>query len=148
MPKSNHPIDYQKLQVYRLGTWVWQVHENQSYLGRMILRLDRPETGSLSQCTASEWSSLHDNIRAYEEVLSKLFSPDRFNYSQLGNVYPQLHIQAVPRYASKRNWQTWVFEDKHWGNNWAPTPRSTLNLEEVYALALWLQEEIAAVTNK
>jgi diadenosine tetraphosphate (Ap4A) HIT family hydrolase len=135
-------FDYARLEVHRLGSWIWQVHENQSYLGRMILRLARPEMRSLSHCTMDEWLSLHENIRAYESVLQELFSPDRFNYSQMGNAYPQLHVQAVPRYASHGTWRGRIFQDKNWGSNWAPTPRSPLTLQETYEFASWFQAEI------
>ncbi len=135
-------MDYTRLEVYRLGPWVWQVHENQSYLGRLIFRLDRPEIGSLSHCTADEWISLRDNICAYEDFLTQLFAPDRFNYSQMGNVFSQLHVQAVPRYKSNRVWRQSVFCDNNWGKNWAPTPRSPLALLETYGFADWLREEI------
>jgi diadenosine tetraphosphate (Ap4A) HIT family hydrolase len=144
MPQSRRgrTVDYATLEVYSLGPWVWQVHENQSYLGRMILRLRRPEMRSLSHCTRDEWISLHENISRYEEVLSDLFAPDRFNYSQMGNVYPQLHVQAVPRYASKRTWRGQAFEDRKWGNNWAPTPRSPLTIADTYELARWFEAEL------
>lgn len=135
--------DFTRLEVYRLGSWIWQVHENQSYLGRMILRLDRPETGSLSYCDKYEWSSLHENLRAYERLIRGLFSPDRFNYSQMGNEYPQLHVQAVPRYRSERTWQRRVFRDGNWGRNWAPTPASPLTVDETYELASWFRTEIS-----
>jgi diadenosine tetraphosphate (Ap4A) HIT family hydrolase len=108
----------------------------------MIIRLSRPEMLSLSQCTREEWISLHENIKAFEKLLLRLFSPDRFNYAQMGNVYPQLHVQAVPRYASKRAWKGKVFYDKNWGKNWAPTPASPLNLRETYEFAFWLGSEI------
>src|SRR5258708_15374554 len=135
-------VDYIRLQIYRMGPWIWQVHENQSYLGRLILRLERPETGSVSVCTTDEWLSLHESIRAYEGFLSQLFSPDRFNYSQMGNIFPQLHVQVVPRYKSERVWQHSIFGDAKWGHNWAPTPRSPLTLQQTYDLAAWLQSEI------
>src|SRR5438128_1689057 len=102
-------IQYARLEVYELDGWIWQVHENQSYLGRMILRLARAETGSLVQCTNTEWASLLENIRRYEDILKLLFSPDRFNYCQLGNIYSQLHMHAVPRYASSRSWRGKTF---------------------------------------
>lgn len=135
-------IEFARLEIRRLGSWIWQVHENQSYLGRMIIRLNRPETLSLSQSTSEEWLSLHENIRAFEKLLLRLFSPDRFNYAQMGNVYPQLHVQAVPRYASKRVWNGRAFYDKKWGENWAPTPRSPLTLNETYQFAHWLRSEV------
>jgi len=143
--KDREPlIEYRRLEVHCLGRWIWQVHENQYYLGRMILRLDRAETGSLSNCTSEEWASLHENIRLYENLLRELFWPDRFNYSQMGNVYPQLHVQAVPRYSSSRTWKGRTFEDKNWGRNWAPTPRSPLAINETYEFASWLKNETRA----
>src|SRR5215468_9465996 len=134
-------VEYARLEVCRLGSWIWQIHENQSYLGRMILRLSRSETGSLSHCTSEEWVSLRENLRAYENLLERLFAPDRFNYSQLGNVFSQLHVQAVPRYAADRTWRNMVFHDRNWGKNWAPTPRSPLTIEQTYELASWFREE-------
>jgi diadenosine tetraphosphate (Ap4A) HIT family hydrolase len=136
-------IDYVQLQVNQLGSWIWQVHENQSYLGRMILRLDRPESRSLVYCDTDEWMSLHENIRAYEHLVHDLFSPGRLNYSQMGNEYPQLHVQAVPRYESDRTWRHKIFQDKKWGHNWAPTPPSPLTLKETYEFASWIRAEIS-----
>jgi diadenosine tetraphosphate (Ap4A) HIT family hydrolase len=135
-------VDYDRLEVGSWGGWVWQVHENQSYLGRAIIRLVRAETQSLSKCTEGEWQSLRENIRRYESILARLFSPDRFNYGQLGNTYPQLHIHAVPRYASTRRWQGVIFHDRRWGDNWSPTPRSPLNLAQTYELASWFRSEV------
>jgi diadenosine tetraphosphate (Ap4A) HIT family hydrolase len=134
-------IDYVRLEVHRRSGWIWQVHENQSYLGRMILRLLRPELGSLSSCTHKEWLSLYENIREYEHIVKQLFSPDRLNYSQMGNEYPQLHIQAVPRYKSERKWKGHLFQDVKWGRNWAPTPASHLTVDETYEFASWFREE-------
>jgi diadenosine tetraphosphate (Ap4A) HIT family hydrolase len=141
-------VDYARLEIHCKGSWLWQVHENQSYLGRMILRLRRPETRSLAYCTADEWRSLQHNVQLFENIFRELFSPDRFNYSQMGNVYPQLHVQAVPRYASQRLWEGRIFYDKNWGRNWAPTPRSPLSLQEVYDFAAWLRTQIRSRVSK
>jgi diadenosine tetraphosphate (Ap4A) HIT family hydrolase len=136
-------VDYERLEVYRLEGWIWQIHENQCYLGRVILRLERPDTGSLVHCTKTEWVALQENLKRYEKLASNLFDPDRFNYSQLGNIYHQLHVHAVPRYSSSREWQGKTFVDRKWGNNWSPTPRSPLTLAETYAFAQWFQSRIS-----
>lgn len=141
-------VDYARLEIHCLGSWIWQVHENQSYLGRMIIRLRRPEIRSLSHCTLDEWLSLHQNIQVYESIVQELFSPDRLNYSQMGNTYPQLHVQAVPRYASDRTWGRWIFRDENWGLNWAPTPPSPLTLQETYDFASWFRAEIRTRVTK
>jgi len=134
--------DYARLEVCRLGSWIWQVHENQYYLGRLIIRLARVERRSLAGAAEAEWNSLHENICRYEALLGRLFAPDRFNYGQLGNTYPQLHVHAVPRYASERCWRGTKFVDKRWGDNWSPTPRSPLSLEKAYEFASWFRSEI------
>lgn len=135
-------IDFDRLVVFNEGPWIWQVHENQCYLGRMILRLDRPECGSLAHCSESEWRALLRNVRSFERVIGQLFAPDRYNYGQLGNIYHQMHVHAVPRYTSPRQWDGVTFVDTAWGQNWAPVPESPLGLERTYALAVWLRSEI------
>ncbi len=66
------------------------------------------------------------------------FAPDRFNYAQLGNIYPRLHCHAVPRYAAPREWRGITFTDRRWGKNWPPTPSSPMPLSETYAFAEWV----------
>lgn len=135
-------IDYERLEIFRLGQWVWQIHENQSYLGRTVFRLLRLETKSLRSCTPEEWKELHVCICRFEGLMDSLFAPDRYNYSQLGNTFSQLHVHAVPRYASQRTWLNARFVDKMWGKNWSPTPRSPLTMAETYRFADWLRPKI------
>lgn len=135
-------VDYERLEIAEIDGWVWQLHENQSYLGRLIIRMTRPELGSLAQCSIDEWLALHRNIGQYEKFMRAIFTPTRFNYGQLGNEFPQLHVHAVPRYAEAREWRGHTFTDERWGKNWAPTPASKLSLEETYALASWLRQRI------
>lgn len=134
---------FDQLELLAGDDWIWQLHENQSYLGRMILRLRRETTHSLATCTREEWDSLQTHLRAYETFLSRLFSPDRYNYCQLGNIYEQLHVHAIPRYRSLRSWCSYEFHDRRWGRNWPPAPVSPLTQEATYQFAKWLQTRIA-----
>jgi diadenosine tetraphosphate (Ap4A) HIT family hydrolase len=137
-------IDYGRLEIFSDRDWVWQAHENQAYLGRIIFRLKRADLGSLAHCMPHEWLSLHRCIAAYESVLTSLFQPDRFNYGQMGNSYHQLHVHAVPRYASLRSWREIQFTDLRWGNNWSPTPKSPIDPEQTYQFASFLRHYIDA----
>ena len=137
--------DYARLEVRWSDAWIWQVHENQAYLGRIVLRLKRRVLGSLAELTAKEWMHLLHELRLFEQTMKVLFRPDRFNYGQLGNIYHQLHVHAVPRYRSPRNWARCTFKDVRWGKNWAPTPRSPLTRDEAYAFAAWLREQMPLV---
>jgi len=135
-------IDFSRLEVYSSHFWTWQVHENQYYVGRFIFKLNRPLTESLARCSTTEWLDLHTQFRFYEAFLESLFDPDRINYGQLGNIYPQLHVHAVPRYRHVRTWKDYKFADERWGANWAPTPTSPLGLEELYTFRDWIANRL------
>lgn len=135
-------IDFLRLEVRRTATWVWQLHENQSYLGRCVLRLRREFLGSLAELAEDEWLSLRHEMVLYERIIREIFKPDRFNYGQLGNVFPQLHVHAVPRYQSERAWGGVTFIDHRWGSNWAPNPESPLAVSRGYELAKWLRDRV------
>jgi diadenosine tetraphosphate (Ap4A) HIT family hydrolase len=135
-------VDYRRLEIHSADGWIWQVHENQSYLGRMIFRLERAEHSSVGHCHDEEWLTLLRSIRRFERIWDTLFAPDLYNYGQLGNVYRQLHVHAVPRYAGPRMWSGTTFHDLRWGHNWSPTPESPLSLADTYRFAAWLRIQL------
>jgi Diadenosine tetraphosphate (Ap4A) hydrolase and other HIT family hydrolases len=148
--RMNNPVDFARLALLSSGHWTWQVHENQSFLGRLVLHLDRRTEGSIASLSEGEWCDLRVELQAIEAWLSSLFMPDRFNYAQLGNIYPKLHVHVVPRYRSLREWRSIQFHDVRWGKNWAPTPRSPMTLDQTYDFASWMRtdlEERLAVGN-
>ena len=146
--------DYQRLQFHETKHWVWQVHENQSYIGRTILLLKRNTELSFAQCSDEEWLHLKKHCLIYEEFLNALFKPDRFNYGQFGNIYPKLHIHLVPRYRSPRTWtnpagsHTVTFIDHRWGSNWAPTLPSPMSIDDTYNFAEWFGTQFRLFTDK
>lgn len=142
MTVGRHRWRFEELELFASRDWIWQLHENQSYLGRVILRLRHDNTGSFATCTSEEWNSLRLQIRAYETLIDHLFSPDRYNYCQLGNIYEQLHVHAIPRYKAPRLWSSYEFCDGRWGRNWPPAPPSPLAPDATYEFAGWLRTEI------
>jgi len=137
-------VDFERLELRHGDHWIWQLHENQAYLGRTVVRLRRHTFGSLGDLTEPEWIALRSEIQSFERIITAVFQPDRFNYGQLGNVYPQLHVHAVPRYASPRKWCGITFVDMNWGANWSPGPDSPLTLNQTFELADWLRTNMQA----
>lgn len=123
--------------------WAWKVHTNQAHLGHMVLIARRETKGSLADCTRDEWSDLQKEIRSYEKLITELFSPDRFNYTQFGNEWSQLHVHGFPRYQNGATWQGHKYPDPQWGSAPIPEPPSPLDGDELEVFADWLRGELS-----
>ena len=107
--------------IKRFRRWTLMVHPNQSYLGRAICYLNTYKE-TLAELTEEECLELLDIIRQYQVALTKLWQPDGWNYAQLGNIVPHLHVHFIPRYKSRRVWEDVTFTDERWGDHYAPAP--------------------------
>ena len=94
--------------------WTLMLHPNQRFLGRCLIALNRHEE-DLLETTAEEKEELFMIMEQTRTALSKLFRPDRYNYSSLGNVIRHLHVHIIPRYRSSRKFENILFKDKTWG---------------------------------
>jgi diadenosine tetraphosphate (Ap4A) HIT family hydrolase len=146
--KSKRDIDFGKLMLRQGRFWTWTLNPNQSYLGRTIIALNRNFHGSFSGLRQSEWSELQIEIKQFEKLISECFEPDRFNYTQMGNIWEQLHVHAIPRYRSARDWSGVEFCDERWGKNSAPTPNSPISMGKTYELADWVRSQILTIEEK
>lgn len=124
------------------GHWLWKVHTNQAHLGHMVFIARRQTEGSLADCTPAEWADLQAQIATYEQAMAALFAPDRFNYTQFGNEWAQLHVHAFPRYRNGATWQGRQYPDPQWGSAPIPEPPSPLEGEGLQAFAAWLKSEL------
>jgi diadenosine tetraphosphate (Ap4A) HIT family hydrolase len=122
--------------------WLWRVHTNQAHLGHMVFIARRETQGSLADCTAQEWSDLQAQIALFESLTRNLFAPDRFNYTQFGNEWAQLHVHGFPRYRSGADWEGRRFPDPQWGKAPIPEPPSPLEGAELEKFAAWLAEKL------
>jgi len=122
--------------------WSWSLFANQSYLGRVQLTLRRECHGSLADLTEPEWSDLRASLLDLEALIRHLFQPDRFNYVQLGNVWPQVHVHAIPRYATSRNWNDITFTDARWGDSPLPEPASAIGEVELVRLVAAMKDAL------
>lgn len=127
--------------VVRTGpTWTMAVNRNQNLLGKAMLVLNRPAT-AVTELSADEWLSLHDELRGLTKALHSLFVPDQFNYAFLMNQDAQVHLHVVPRYAGIRSWGGLVFDDPHWGSSFG-TEQRPLDSQTLSRLAAEISDKL------
>ena len=110
--------DFSKNLVKGYKHWEIYVHENQGYLGRCVVWCKRDDVLDLADATPEEQSELFLVLRDLREATKKVFQPDWFNYSFLGNETRHLHGHFIPRYAKTKTFMDIVFEDKLYGHNY------------------------------
>ena len=136
-------IDYNELVVKEYKYWTLKVHENQSYLGRCVIALNRE--GNLDpflECAQEEQNELRSIVVELSEALKKLFHYDMMNYSNLRNVWHHCHWHIIPRYETSRTFEGMVFEDNQWGGNCYPTPKWKLDMEMLRKIRDALKQEL------
>jgi diadenosine tetraphosphate (Ap4A) HIT family hydrolase len=127
--------------------WLWRVHTNQAHLGHMVFIARRETEGSLADCSGEEWADLRAQIALFEQVTATLFSPDRFNYTQFGNEWAQLHVHGFPRYREGAAWRGRPFPDPQWGKAPVPEPPSPLEGTALQEFADWFAKRLEEITS-
>jgi len=110
--------DFLKNLVKGYKYWEIYVHENQGYLGRCVVWCKRDDALDLAGATPEEQAELFLVLRDLREAAKKVFQPDWFNYSFLGNETRHLHGHFIPRYAQPKRFMGIAFEDKLYGHNY------------------------------
>jgi len=110
--------DFLKNLIKEYEHWSIYVHPNQGYLGRCVVWCKREDALDLTDATSEEQSELFLVLRDLKEATKKVFQPDWFNYSFLGNETRHLHGHFIPRYAKPKIFMGIVFEDKFYGHNY------------------------------
>jgi diadenosine tetraphosphate (Ap4A) HIT family hydrolase len=110
--------DYSKFLIKDYKYWSLQIHSNQSYLGRCIIWCKRENALDLPDATEEEQKELFEILREIENLLTKAFNPDLFNYAFLGNETHHLHCHIIPRYSKPVKFNEQIFVDKEWGHNY------------------------------
>lgn len=98
--------------------WKVFIQESQDYLGRCVVWCKRKNALDLTDATKEEREELFLILRELKKTLIKIFQPDWFNYSFLGNNIRHLHCHFIPRYAKPKIFEGIKFEDKLFGDNW------------------------------
>lgn len=110
--------DFSKNLIKEYKYWNVYIHKNQSYLGRCIVWCKREDALDLADATKEEQEELFLVLHDLREVIKKVFQPDWFNYSFLGNETRHLHGHFIPRYSTTKKFMKIVFEDKLYGHNY------------------------------
>ncbi len=134
---TDHSADIKKFKY-----WTLMVHPNQSYLGRAICYLNAYKE-TLAELTREEYLELLEIIKQYQAALTGLWKPDGWNYAQLGNVIPHLHVHFIPRYKEERRWKGLAFADEHWGGHYAPASAREEDKKVIEKIRLAIQEALS-----
>ncbi len=110
--------DFSKFLIKEYKHWAIYIHENQGYLGRCVVWCKRDDALDLTDATDEEREELFLVLRDLKEAITKVFVPNWFNYSFLGNETRHLHGHFIPRYAKPKTFMDVVFEDKLYGHNY------------------------------
>lgn len=124
MMNSNCPFCLDRFKEYNIKEydyWESQIYvDDQYYIGRSVIVLKSRHITDINDLSNNEINELfEDALQDLTEGIDSLFSPDRYNYSSLGNGYEHLHLHVVPRYSSKRYYGGKEFDDEFFGQNYS-----------------------------
>ncbi len=139
-------IDYSKFIIERGPLWTAQLHDDQTYLGRMIIALNRPAEIDWLDLEDADYTEYFRIARRCKQALTELFAPDMFNHATLRNEWRQQHVHLIPRYIEKREFAGLVFEDKRWGKNWPPYDKVSLPMEKLMEIRAAISAKMALTT--
>lgn len=137
--------DYSKLVIERDPLWTVQLHDDQTYLGRMIIALNRPAEIDWLDLSDDEHAGYFRLARRCKQALTDLFAPDMFNHASLRNEWRQQHVHLIPRYEGPRAFAGTVFEDKRWGKNWPPYEKIALPPEKLMEIHAAIKSKMALI---
>ncbi len=110
--------DFSKFLIKNYKHWTVYIYQNQGYLGRCVIWCKRSDAFDLTDATNKEQEELFLVLQELKDATTKVFAPDWFNYSFLGNETRHLHGHFIPRYSKPKTFMNFIFEDKLYGNNY------------------------------
>lgn len=112
--------------------WCVLVHQNQAYLGRCTVILNR-HCESLSELSPDEWLELRSVVNRLENLFRECFQASPFNWTCLMNAgyrvdppVPHVHLHFRPRYSKPPHFGGMVFEDPEFGGHYDNARRRDL----------------------
>ncbi|MBI2674898.1 MAG: HIT family protein [Candidatus Aenigmarchaeota archaeon] len=109
----------QGLKIKECRYWTIYLHPNQCYLGRCIIKLNR-HAEDFFDIEKNELDEVFEIAKHLRNAVKELFGAAMFNYAALGNIIRHVHLHVIPRYEGQRAFAGIVFEDKRFGDNYAP----------------------------
>lgn len=147
--------------IFETQYWRIVLHENQSYLGRAVVRLKRP-CGDIACVTKDELEEWHTIVVMMQDAARSAFSMDAPNWDEtswdwailMNHAFrenpptPLVHWHFVPRYRSPVQFAGEVFTDGQFGNNWREKPERKVSEEVARQIIRAYQEELQKISGK
>ena len=102
--------------IKKFNLWKIIINENQYYLGRIVLGLNRHEEDFLN-ISPNEKEKMFVLLQKIANMLKRCFNPDKLNYAVLMNQDKHVHMHIIPRYKKKRVLESFTFVDENFGHN-------------------------------
>ena len=117
---------YDHLLIKRFSCWSVYLHENQCYLGRLVIWSHHEEFVDIFDLDDKALKEIVLIGRILKRTLDDLFAPDLYNWASLANVVRHQHVHLIPRYSRKVEQSGVTFTDSRWGNIYAPYDETSL----------------------
>lgn len=122
--------------------WTVYLSNNQYYLGKLKILLNRRRVIDLGDLKKPEIRELFQIMKIYRKALMKCFKPDLFNYATLGNQVRHHHWHIIPRYKTKRKVNNVVFKDAHWNTPPWPAPYKKIDKKAIKVIRDLILKEV------
>ena len=121
--------------VFESQYWRVDLSDNQAYLGRSIVSLNR-HAENLSELSSEEWQELKTIINRFETALTNIFNTTSFNWTALMNdaykspsPQPHVHFHAWPRYRENPKVNNELFSDPNFAHHYNKTAQHRVSAE-------------------
>lgn len=145
--------------IFETQYWRVVLHENQSYLGRAVVRLNRP-CGDIACVTKDELDEWHTVARMMQDAARVAFGMDVPNWDEtswdwallMNHAYrnnpptPLVHWHFIPRYRNPVKFAGEIFTDGQFGNNWRDRPERKVSDELEQQIIRAYREELQKLT--
>jgi len=133
----------EKYLIKKFDYWTVYLNENQYYLGRVYVTLNRHGPESTTELTDQEWQEFKRVIDKITKVLKYLYKYDLMNYATLQNVdRNHFHMHLIPRYIDARIVYGEEFKDELWGKPPFPAPKKEVSEKLLMNIKEGIQKEL------
>ena len=135
-------------QILATDLWNIRLYEDQAYLGRCVISLNRDCT-SLSEVTDDEFVEFHQIVKKLETALKKSFNATMFNWTCLmNNAYkkeppkPWVHWHFRPRYNQQVEFENEIFEDPEFAQHYSRERKRIVSAKFLEKIASRIKENL------
>ena len=122
--------ELEKYFIRKFDYWTVYLAENQYYLGRVYVVLNRHGPEKTTELIKEEWNELKKISDKLTIALESLYKYNLIHYmvSQMRDRY-HFHMHLIPRYENAKKFYGEEFKDEMWGKPPFPTPKKEFNEE-------------------